>query len=146
MDEEAWDTVLDTNLKGVFHGTKAALRPMLKQRSGRIVNISSVLGLTGNAGQANYCAAKAGLTGLARSLAHELARFAVVVNVVAPGLIDSSVNDQLGDKRREALLGGVALRRVGRKREVSALIRWLVLDPDATYVTGQVISVDGGSA
>lgn len=146
MSEEEWDSVVDTDLKGAFLACKAAVRPMLNARAGRIVLVSSLSGLRGVAGQANYCAAKAGLTGLARSLAHELARFQVVVNVVAPGLIDSSVNDQLGEKRREALLGGVALRRVGRRREVSALIRWLVLDPDATYVTGQVISVDGGSA
>jgi 3-oxoacyl-[acyl-carrier protein] reductase len=146
MSEADWDAVVDTNLKGAFLACKAAVRPMLNARAGRIVLVSSLSGLRGVAGQANYCASKAGLTGLARSLAHELARFRVLVNVVAPGLIDSSVNEQLGDKRREQLLAGVALRRVGERREVSALIRWLVLDPDATYVTGQVISVDGGSA
>jgi 3-oxoacyl-[acyl-carrier protein] reductase len=146
MSEADWDAVVDTNLKGAFLACKAAVRPMLNARAGRIVLVSSLSGLRGVAGQANYCASKAGLTGLARALAHELARFRVLVNVVAPGLIDSNVNEQLGEKRREALLAGVALRRVGQKREVSSLIRWLVLDPDATYVTGQVISVDGGSA
>jgi 3-oxoacyl-[acyl-carrier protein] reductase len=145
MSEADWDAVVDTNLKGAFLSCKAAVRPMLNARAGRIVLVSSLSGIRGVAGQANYCASKAGLTGLARALAHELARFRVLVNVVAPGLIESKVNEQLTEKRREQLLAGIALQRVGRQREVSALIRWLVLDPDATYVTGQVISVDGGS-
>ena len=145
MTEGEWDEVVDTNLKGAFLACKAASRPMLQRRAGRIVLVSSLSGLRGVGGQANYCASKAGLTGLAKSLAHELARFNVLVNVVAPGLIDSDVNAKLDDARRDALLAGVVLDRVGRKREVSSMIRWLVLDPDATYVTGQVLSIDGGS-
>ncbi len=145
MTEEEWDTVVDVNLKGAFLACKAAARPMMKQRSGRIVLVSSLSGLRGVAGQANYCASKAGLTGLAKSLAQELARFNVLVNVVAPGLIDSNVNEKLDEKRRDALLQSVALKRVGRRREVSSLLRWLVLDPDSTYLTGQVFAVDGGS-
>jgi 3-oxoacyl-[acyl-carrier protein] reductase len=145
MSEAEWDEVVDTNLKGAFLACRAASRPMMKQRAGRIVLISSLSGLRGVAGQANYCASKAGLAGLAKSLAHELARFNVLVNVVAPGLIDSKVNDELDEKRRDALLKGVTLSRIGRRREVSSLIRWLTLDPDATYITGQVIAVDGGS-
>jgi 3-oxoacyl-[acyl-carrier protein] reductase len=145
MTEAEWDTVVDTNLKGAFLACKAATRPMLRQRGGRIVLVSSLSGLRGVAGQANYCASKAGLTGLAKSMAQELARFDVLVNVVAPGLIESDVNTKLDDRRREALLSGVALHRVGRPREVSSLIRWLALDRDSTYVTGQVFAVDGGS-
>ena len=145
LTEAEWDEVVDTNLKGAFLACKAAARPMMKQRSGRIVLMSSLSGLRGVAGQANYCASKAGLHGLAKSLAHELSRFQILVNVVAPGLIDSKVNEQLDEKRRETLLQGVTLKRVGRRREVSSLVRWLVLDPDATYLTGQVLAVDGGS-
>jgi 3-oxoacyl-[acyl-carrier protein] reductase len=145
MTEAEWDTVVDTNLKGAFLACKAAVRPMMRARAGRIVLISSLSGLRGLKGQSNYAASKAGLAGLAKSLAHELARFAILVNVVAPGLIDSGANDRLDDAMREGLLQSVALHRVGRRREVSALIRWLALDPDATYVTGQVLSVDGGS-
>jgi len=145
MTELEWDTVVDTNLKGAFFACKAATRPMMKARAGRIVLISSLSGLRGLKGQSNYAASKAGLAGLAKSLAHELARFNILVNVVAPGLIDSAANDRLDAARREALLQSVALNRVGKRREVSALIRWLALDPDATYVTGQVLAVDGGS-
>jgi len=145
MSEEEWDAVLDVNLKGAFLACKAAARPMLKQRAGRIVLVSSLSGLRGLAGQSNYAASKAGLHGMAKSLAQELARFDVLVNVVAPGLIDSEHNDKLDPKRRDALLAGVTLKRIGRRREVTSLIRWLVLDPDATYVTGQVFAVDGGA-
>ena len=145
MTEPEWDAVVDTNLKGAFLACKAAVRPMMKARAGRIVLISSLSGLRGLKGQVNYSSSKAGLTGLAKSLAHELARFGILVNVVAPGLVDSAANDRLDERQREELLQIVALKRVGRRREVSALIRWLVLDPDATYVTGQVIAVDGGS-
>jgi 3-oxoacyl-[acyl-carrier protein] reductase len=145
MTEEEWDEVVDVNLKGAFLACKAASRPMLRQRAGRIVLVSSLSGQRGLAGQANYSASKAGLLGLCRSLAQELARFNVLVNVVAPGLIDSDHNDRLDDKQREALLAGITLKRVGRRREVNSLLRWLVLDPDSTYLTGQVISVDGGA-
>lgn len=145
MSEEEWDVVVDTNLKGAFLACRAAARPMMTQRAGRIVLVSSLSGRKGLAGQANYCASKAGLFGLMRSLTQELARFNVLVNVVAPGLIDSEVNEKLDEKRRETLLAGVTLKRVGRKREVSSLIRWLALDPDSTYLTGQHFAVDGGA-
>lgn len=145
MSEEEWDAVVDTNLKGAFLACKAATRPMMKQRAGRIVLVSSLSGQRGLSGQANYASSKAGLIGLARSLAQELARFNVLVNVVAPGLIDSAAHDKLDARQREALLAGITLKRVGRKRELSSLLRWLVLDPDATYLTGQLLSVDGGA-
>ena len=145
MTEAEWDAVVDTNLKGAFLACKAATRPMLRERAGRIVLVSSLSGVRGVAGQANYSASKAGLIGLAKSLAQELARFSVLVNVVAPGLIESGLHAKLSETQREALLSGVALRRAGLPSEVSALIRWLVLDPGATYVTGQVLGVDGGA-
>lgn len=145
MTEEEWDTVVDTNLKGAFLACKAATRPMMKQRAGRIVLVSSLSGQRGLTGQANYAASKSGMIGLARSLAQELSRFNVLVNVVAPGLIESAANDKIDAKQRETLLSSLTLKRVGRRREVSSLLRWLVLDPDATYLTGQLLAVDGGA-
>jgi len=143
MKEENWDQVLDTNLKGAFNCIKAVNRPMMKQRWGRIVNISSVIGFLGNAGQANYAAAKAGLAGLTRSVARELASRNITVNGVAPGYIDTDMTRDLGEEVKEKILGEIPMRAMGSVEDVAGAVAYLVSE-DSRYVTGQFIHVNGG--
>ena len=143
MKEEEWDRVLDVNLKGVFHCTRAASRSMVKARRGRIVNVTSVVAVTGNPGQSNYAASKAGIMGFTRSVALELSSRAITVNAVAPGFIDTDMTRRLPEKVREELLTRVPLGRLGQAEEVAALVSFL-LSEEAGYITGQVIHVNGG--
>ena len=143
MKEADWDAVINTNLKGVFYCTKAVSKLMMKKRSGRIVNMASVVGLTGNAGQANYAAAKSGVIGFSKSMAKELASRGITVNMVAPGYIETDMTAVLSDKVREAMISTVPLARAGQAEDVAGAVLFLVSDL-ASYITGQVINVDGG--
>lgn len=145
MSVEDWDTVLDTNLKGAFNFTQAVMRPMIKQRSGRIINISSVVGLIGNAGQLNYCSSKAGLIGFTKSLARELASRGITVNAVAPGLIETDMTGVLSEEVRQSILQKVPLGKLGQPQDIAAAVAYLA-SAEASYITGQVLSVDGGMA
>jgi 3-oxoacyl-[acyl-carrier protein] reductase len=145
MSDEEWDTVLDTNLKGAFNFTKTLSRSMLKQRSGRIINITSIIGLTGNAGQSNYAASKAGLIGFTKSVARELASRGITANAVAPGFIQTDMTAALGAEATEALKGRIALGRLGTGEDVANAVLFLASDL-GRYITGQVITVDGGLA
>lgn len=145
MKEDAFDAVLDTNLKGAFLCTKAVVRTMMKQRCGRIINLSSVVGLRGNAGQVNYAASKAGLIGMTKSLAKELAGRGITVNAVAPGFIETDMTAVLPETARTALLGSIPMQRLGAAEEVAAAVAFLSGDA-AAYITGQVLCVDGGMA
>ena len=143
MSEEDWDLVLDTNLKGAFNFIQGVMRPMIKQRSGRIINISSVAGLSGNAGQANYSASKAGLIGLSKTLAKELASRSITVNAVAPGFISTDMTNILPDNVKTAVMSQIPLGRFGEPDDIAAAVAFLA-GPTAGYITGQILTVDGG--
>jgi 3-oxoacyl-[acyl-carrier protein] reductase len=145
MTQEQWDAVLTVNLKGTFLMTKHACRPMLRQRGGRIVNLASVSGLAGNPGQANYAASKAGVVGLTKTVARELAAKNICCNAVAPGFIDTEMTRAVPEKAKERALAVIPLRRMGTCEEVASVVCFLASD-DASYITGQVLSVDGGMA
>jgi 3-oxoacyl-[acyl-carrier protein] reductase len=143
MKDEDWDQVMETNLRGAFLMTRAAAKVMMRQKAGRIINIASTAGAMGNAGQANYSAAKAGLIGLTKSTARELAHWSILVNAVAPGLIETDMSAAIPEAAREALLSQVPLGRIGTAREVAEVVRFLAGD-GAAYITGQVLHVNGG--
>lgn len=143
MAEEDWDTVIRVNLKSVFNCTKAVVIPMIKQRSGSIVNISSVVGQIGNAGQANYSASKAGIMGFTKTIAREVAARGITVNAIAPGFIDTGMSAAIPEKAKENFLRQIPLGRIGRPEEVAEAVCWLCSSA-ASYITGQVIHVNGG--
>jgi len=143
MSEEDWNTVIDTNLRSVFRLSKACLRGMMKARQGRIISISSVVGSMGNAGQANYAAAKAGMMGFTRSLAREVGSRGITVNVVAPGFIDTDMTRELNEAQREAMLKDIPLNRLGEAVEIAEAVCFLA-SPQAAYITGQTLHVNGG--
>jgi 3-oxoacyl-[acyl-carrier protein] reductase len=143
MGEEDWSTVLDTNLRSVYRLSKACLRGMMKARGGRIINIASVIGAIGNAGQANYAAAKAGMMGFTRSLAREVGSRGITVNVVAPGFIDTDMTRELSEAQRDALLKDIPLKRLGETGDIAAAVHFLA-SGDAAYITGQTLHVNGG--
>lgn len=143
ISEEDFDAVLDTNLKGTFCTIKHMYRAFLKQKSGRIINLASVSGLLGNAGQANYSASKAGIIGLTKSVARELASRGITVNAVAPGYIDTDMTQAMTDTAKEAVLSQIPLKRAGSPKDIAEMVAFLASDK-ASYITGQVISVDGG--
>ena len=143
MKDEDWQAILDTNLTSVYRASKAVLRGMMKARKGRIINIASVIGVTGNAGQANYAAAKAGIIGFSKSLAKEIGSRGVTVNVVAPGFIATDMTADLPDAAKEAMLGQIALGRLGAPADIARAVAFLA-GPGATYITGETLHVNGG--
>ncbi len=143
MKDEDWDSVIETNLSGAFRLTKSFLKGMMKQRWGRIVNISSVVGAMGNPGQANYCASKAGIEGFTRSLAYELGSRGITVNAVAPGFIATDMTHELTEDQKQAMMANIPLGRYGEADEIAKAVRFLASD-DAAYITGQVLGVNGG--
>ncbi|RUO41136.1 3-oxoacyl-ACP reductase [Pseudidiomarina aestuarii] len=145
MKEDEWDSVLDTNLKAVFRLSKGVMRGMMKRRSGRIINISSVVGTTGNPGQANYCAAKAGLVGFTKALAQEIAARGITVNCVAPGFIDTDMTKSLTEDQQQAIFANIPAARLGQPEEIAAAVTFLA-SPGAAYITGETIHVNGGMA
>ncbi|TAE25450.1 MAG: 3-oxoacyl-[acyl-carrier-protein] reductase [Candidatus Kapaibacterium sp.] len=145
MSENDWDSVIDTNLKGAFLMSKAVCKPMMSQRAGKIINIGSIVGITGNAGQVNYSASKAGLIGLTKSFAKELASRNILVNCVAPGYIDTDMTAKITDEQKKALQGNIPLGRTAQPTEIASVVSFLASD-DASYITAQTIVVDGGLA
>lgn len=143
MKEEEWDAVINTNLKGVFLCTKTAARAMMKKRSGRIINISSIVGITGNPGQANYVAAKSGVIGLTKTTAKEFASRGITVNAIAPGFISTDMTEDLPEEVKEAMIKQVPLARIGEPKEIARVALFLA-SPDSSYMTGQILRVDGG--
>ncbi len=145
MADDDWDRVIDINLSAVFRLTRDLTHPMMRRRYGRIVNITSVVGVTGNPGQANYCASKAGMIGFSKSLAQEIATRNITVNCVAPGFIESAMTDKLNDKQRDAIMAAIPMKRMGTGKEVAAAVAFLA-SGEAGYITGQTIHVNGGMA
>jgi 3-oxoacyl-[acyl-carrier protein] reductase len=143
MSEEEWDAIINTNLKSVYRLSKACLRPMMKARKGRIISITSVVGVAGNSGQANYAAAKAGIIGFTKSLAREIGSRNITVNAVAPGYIETAMTEKLSQELKDSMLGHIPLKRIGLPEEVAAAVRFLASD-DASYITGHVLDVNGG--
>ena len=143
LGEDDWDAVMDTNLRAIYRLSKAVLRGMMKARWGRIINIGSVVGTTGNPGQANYAAAKAGLGGFSRSLAHEIGSRGITVNVVAPGFIETDMTDELNEQQRETLMDQIPVQRLGSPDDIAAAVAFLASD-QAGYITGQTLHVNGG--
>lgn len=145
MSEQDWDDVITTNLKSVFNFTKAVCRQMMSQQSGKIVNISSVVGVVGNAGQSNYVASKAGVIGFTKSIAKELASRNVQVNAIAPGFIETDMTEKLNEKQKEGILSIIPQKRIAKPEEIAAVVCFLASN-DSNYITGQTINVDGGMA
>ena len=143
MKDEEWEEVIDTNLSSVFRLTKLCLRAMMKARSGRIINITSVVGLSGNAGQSNYAAAKAGMIGFTKSLAREVGSRGITVNAIAPGFIQTDMTDALSEEQKTALLTGIPLARLGQPQDIAKAVQFLVSEAGA-YITGETINVNGG--
>jgi len=145
MSDEDWDAVLNVNLTSVFNLTRELTHPMMRRRKGRIINITSIVGVTGNPGQANYCASKAGLIGFSKSLAQEIASRNVTVNCIAPGFIESAMTDKLNEKQKDAIMGSIPMKRMGVGSEIAAAVVYLASD-EAAYVTGQTLHINGGMA
>jgi 3-oxoacyl-[acyl-carrier protein] reductase len=145
MSDADWDAVLEVNLTSVFRLTRELTHPMMRRRYGRIINITSIVGVTGNPGQANYCASKAGMIGMTKSLAQEIASRNVTVNCVAPGFIESAMTEKLNDKQKEAIMGSIPMKRMGKGNEIAAAVLYLS-SAEAAYVTGQTLHVNGGMA
>lgn len=145
MEDEDWSRVLQINLSGTFNCMKVVLRPMVKNRYGRIVNVSSVVGIRGNVGQANYAASKAGIIGLTKSVAREVSKYGVTVNAVAPGFIDTPMTRKLGEEKKQEFISQIPMGREGTPEEVADLVSYLVRD-EAAYITGEIVRIDGGLA